>query len=343
MKTGKNTDVNIRSLVIFHREKGKTIKSIAEILLLKRSTVHDICKRYYTDNSIEDRPRSGRPKKLNSSDEKFVLREVKQNPRVTSSELVSKLKDFSGKEVNSSTIRKRLIKNNYVSRVARRKPLLSRVNRDKRLAFARKFVNKELDFWKRVIFIDEKKFNLYNSDTKQVRVRRKPNTELNKENVCGTVKHGGKNIMVWGAISYNGIGNLVFINTIMNKDEYLKILKENLLQSAEKLGIKEDFYFYQDNDPKHKAWDVRNWLLYNCPHVIETPPQSPDLNVIEHVWAYLEKEIRKLPQPKGIPELRKLVEEQWNKVDPSFTRKLVESMQNRLKEVIKRKGFHTKY
>lgn len=161
------------------------------------------------------------------------------------------------------------------------------------MQYAYNYRNKDLEFWKNVIFVDESKFNLFTSDTKQQRVWRKPNTELQSKNINSTVKHGGKSVMVWGAMGYNGVGDLVFIDTTMNKEVYLNILKNNLVSSAEKLGVSNNYCFYQDNDPKHTALDVRLWLLYNCPKVLKTPPQSPDLNPIEHLWAYLEQAIRK--------------------------------------------------
>jgi len=37
---------------------------------------------------------------------------------------------------------------------------------------------------------------------------------------------------------------------------------------------------------------TRQWCLYNCSKVIKTPPQSPGLNVIDNLWAKLEREIR---------------------------------------------------
>lgn len=60
-----------------------------------------------------------------------------------------------------------------------------------------------------------------------------------------------------------------------------KKIKENLKNSASKLNL-EDFKFYADNYPKHTALD-RVWALFNCPEVIKTLPQSPDLNPIEPI------------------------------------------------------------
>jgi len=79
------------------------------------------------------------------------------------------------------------------------------------------------------------------------------------------------------------LGNLVFIDGIMNHSLYLNILKNNLKLSAQNLGIGNNFIFNHDNDPKHTALNVRLWCLYNCLQVLKTPPQSPDLNAIEHI------------------------------------------------------------
>lgn len=107
------------------------------------------------------------------------------------------------------------------------------------------------------------------------------NTELE-------TKNGGGSVMLWGCIA--GVGELIFIDTAMDKHLYLNILKENLQKSANKLGIGTSFYFQQDCDPKHTTHN--QWLLYNTPHMLHTAPQSLDINPIEHVWWKLEKRIR---------------------------------------------------
>lgn len=58
-------------------------------------------------------------------------------------------------------------------------------------------------------------------------------------------------------MSWNGVGNLAFIDNIMNAEAYVDILRHNLKSSAEKLGIIDTFIFQQDNDPKHTAYKTK--------------------------------------------------------------------------------------
>lgn len=128
----------------------------------------------------------------------------------------------------------------------------------------------------------------------------------------------------------------------MDQKVYLNILKESLPRSIKKLGLGSDWYFYQDNDPKHKAHNVRLWLLYNCPHVMETPPQSPDINPIENLWDYLGKRLQNR-EISNKNQLKTVLLEEWRNISPDYCKKLVQSMQTRLKMVILNKGMHTKY
>lgn len=50
-----------------------------------------------------------------------------------------------------------------------------------------------------------------------------------------------------------GTGNFIEAEGIMKKEGYVKILKENLKQSAAKLGLGHCFVFQHDNDPKHTS------------------------------------------------------------------------------------------
>lgn len=56
-------------------------------------------------------------------------------------------------------------------------------------------------------------------------------------------KHGGGSILVWDCISINGVGHLVFFfvfEDIMDKNKYLKLLKENLMENVAHMGIEKN-------------------------------------------------------------------------------------------------------
>lgn len=250
------------------------------------------------------------------------------------------MKESLRKDVSSDTVRRCINRAGFNARTARKKPHVSETNRKKRMDFATEYKNKTNEFWEKVIFSDESKYNIFGSDGRAL-VWRKKGEELNPKNTRKTVKHGGGGVMVWGCMSAGGVGNLVFIEETMNKTVYMNILRENLNQSAEKLNIRHNYYFQQDNDPKHTAADVKMWIAYNTPHMLKTPPQSPDLNPIEHLWDHLEKRIRN-HTISNKAQLKEILLTEWGKISEDYTKKLVYSMPTRLNEVLRLKGYPTK-
>ena len=67
-------------------------------------------------------------------------------------------------------------------------------------------------------------------------------------------------------MSADGVGNMEYNHGIMNKTVYNKILKKNVKQSAEKLGMLPLFIFQEDNDSKHIAEISKLWIIWNVPH-----------------------------------------------------------------------------
>ena len=83
-------------------------------------------------------------------------------------------------------------------------------------------------------------------------------------------------------------------------------------------------------------------LLYWPPKVLDNPPQSPDLNPIEHIFEYVDKKVKEL-NISFKDDLKTALESEWTKIPLEFTKKLVESMARRLEAVIKSKGQQSKY
>ncbi|GFT28772.1 transposable element Tc1 transposase [Trichonephila clavipes] len=91
-----------------------------------------------------------------------------------------------------------------------------------------------------------------------------------------------------------------------------------------------------------RRWVGDEWLLYHCRYQLNTPPQSPDLNVIENLWSHLERAVQK-HQITSKEQLKSVLQEEWLNIAPKTTRHLVESMPRRLEAVISAKGYATKY
>ena len=128
----------------------------------------------------------------------------------------------------------------------------------------------------------------------------------------------------------------------MTGESYREILENNLLKFVEKLGTSHDWIFQHDNDPKHMATIVANWLNGNGAERLHWLSFSPDLNPIEHLWDEVERQLKK-KQPKSQNELKESLIEVWHGIELPTLKKLVDSVGNRLNEVIRTRGYPTRY
>src|SRR3981189_2361706 len=88
--------------------------------------------------------------------------------------------------------------------------------------------------------------------------------------------------MVWGCMTWEGVGDAAKIDGRMDGDLYLQILKDELQNSIRFYGLNpSDVIFQQDNDPKHtckkvaarrsrSGWMCRNLGLWYGLHSLLT-------------------------------------------------------------------------
>lgn len=332
---------DLRKLIIKYHSEGKSLREIGRIVNKSFSTIRNIVNKYKYHRKIADLPKSGRPKKLNARAVARICREAKSNPFISAVKLAENVSQEAEQSISASTIRRILHSNGLFGRSARKKPLISIRNKRRRHEFAKSHLPMNQYFWNDVLFTDESKFEIFGRN-RNGKVWRKKNTAMKEINLLPTVKHGGGNVMVWGCMAASGVGNLVFIESTMRKESYLKILQENLIPSVEKLGLTERWTFQQDNDPKHTAHIVKDWLAENVPNQLDHPPQSPDLNPIEHLWEHLDREIRK-HNITNKQMLKNRISEEWAKIPNNVTKNLVDSMQRRMAALKEARGGPTKY
>jgi transposase len=320
---------------------GYSTRKIASRIGLGRTTISRTLQEMLPDRQI---PSSGRPSKLSVTTQHFILREIKTGRAANAVQAAQNINSTISEPVSSSTVRRLLRKHSFKAVVKKKKPLLSAGHRKKRLAFAQKYQNWTVEDWKRVLWSDETKINRLGSDGRQWVWKQKGDGLIQRE-VQETVKFGGGNIMVWGCMGWNGVGQLAEVEGRMDTDQFVAILEDHLLPSIEDSGIpEEEVIFQQDNDPKHTSKKAQKWMEDHDITILDWPAQSPDINPIEHLWFHVKKQLNKYPtQAKGVWELWERVSEVWNAIEPEVCQNLIESMPRRIGAVIKAKGGNTKY
>ena len=114
-----------------------------------------------------------------------------------------------------------------------------------------------MEDWKRVIFSDETKINRLDSDGRKW-AWKLPGEGLTDRLAQGTLKFGGGSVMVWGCMSWAGVGNCCRMDGRMDGDLYTAILDEDVMDSISHFGkTPSDTVFQQDSDPKHACKKAR--------------------------------------------------------------------------------------
>ncbi|GFX79724.1 transposable element Tc3 transposase [Trichonephila clavipes] len=74
------------------------------------------------------------------------------------------------------------------------------------------------------------------------------------------------------------------------------------------------------------------------------PANSPDLNSIEHVWDMLGRQIAALSRPpSSLTEMKRALQEAWNRLSTQLIHHLIASMVNRFAECLAVRSDHTPY
>ena len=323
-------------------EAGWSAKRVSREFGLSYSWAKKLVRKLKAGASPERAVGSGPHRKTSSRQDRIIIREAKKEPEEDedcprASDLAEKLQN-RGIHVSARTVRRRLREVGLKKRVKTRKPFVSRVNRRKRVKWARAHLNWTIEDWKKVLFTDESPYVL-RCQLRQY-VWRTVNEKYHARCFQGTVKHQ-KKINVWGGFSWSGVGHIHRIIGNMDRFMYRQILIHHMRPSGRQL-IGDDFIFQQDNDPKHTSIVCRNYLRNQNIRVLPWPPQSPDLNPIENLWSELDRKMRKR-KCNTEEELFEQVKTHWNQLDSEYLQKLVESMPRRCAEVIRKNGYPIDY
>ena len=78
--------------------------------------------------------------------------------------------------------------------------------------------------------------------------------------------------------------------------------------------------------------------------LLDWPSQSPDLNPLENLWRIVKWRVKVAYRvPSSINKLWEIIKQEWNNLKPEDLKAIVETMPDRVKEVIRRKGYWSRF
>jgi transposase len=337
----KPISIEIRDRILVNIDNGLSDRKVAAIVDVSRSTVQNIRREHRPNVSTQN---TGRPAKLSAQNKRFLVRSLTSGELDTAVQANKRLKTDLNVFVSDDTVRRALVEVGLEASVKVSKPLLSKKNIAERLAFAKRHEFWTMADWERVVWSDETKINRFNSDGRSwCWVRDIDGQE--RRTVKQTVKHGGGSLMIWGCMSSHGPGFMCKLDGAMVKETYKSILEDELMSTIDYYGMDPArVIFQQDNDPKHTATIVREWLANQEFELLTWPAQSPDLSPIEHLWAWMKIRLNQYERaPSGMIELWERIQDVWNGFGAEECRKLIRSMPDRIDAVLKSGGLWTDY
>jgi hypothetical protein len=177
----------------------------------------------------------------------------------------------------------------------------------------------------------------------RVIVRRHRNEKYHKQFLAARVQGGGGSIGIWGAIIYHGTGLHQLYEGRLNRFGYIDILENALIPSRDLYFTENDeWYLQQDNAPCHTAYDVQDWFDENKIKVITWPARSPDLNIIENVWAWIDRYLDQYACTT-LSQLKDKLTFIWNSIKVEHCQNLYKSIRRRCQLCIRNRGGHIPY
>ena len=245
-------------------------------------------------------------------------------------------------------VKKMLRKKGFKARRRVKTNMISADNRKLRLAWAKAHRHYQIADWRKWVFSDETRVNMWGSDGISYYWSDKSGT-MRPHEVKTQVQNNGGGVMFWGCITADGPGyGTTVLEGSIKSEEYIEILQTSLLDTLEYYGKEvSDIRFQQDKATPHKSAVTQKWFNENgfpTNEILYWPAQSPDLNPIEHVWAELKRRLDGYgTRATSKEELADRISTEWNKFTKEDCLKYIDSMPNRIEAVIKSKGGPTPY
>jgi len=285
-------------------------------------------------------PKVGRPAKVSKSTQHQLCSKFLVGNLQTLGEAQEFLQSLGEGPVHDRTIKRYLEANGIWAFIKPAAPALDKEHIDERLEFAKQHKNWTVEDWKNVMFSDEFTICRLGKFGRQYGYSNREHKLKHPHHFVPKMQAGGGKIQLWGCVTYNGVGDLRWIEGTMDSQFYIGVLRDCVIASRDYCGIDQaKFIFQQDNASFHSSKATKRYFKRAPYRTIHWPRRSPDLNLIERVWAFIKQKFYRYPTPpQNAQEMFDRVEEIWRNIPLDFLHELYEEMPKKIKCLIESKG-----
>lgn len=321
------------TVIMWHKE-GLTVSDIARKTKFDRHFIYRWIKKYEAGEPIEEGKRTGRPRKRIPRVEAAIERTIRGKRRRSSRVVARDLKRQKIADISRMTVQRAAHNRGLHPFKQRKTSRLTKKQKEQRLKFAQ--ANSKKD-WSVVVFSDEHKFKQFKGGNPAHNVVWAKSVS---EVPVKEVERWGLTLDAWAGISSTGKTKLVTYEGTLDAKSYQDVVEEALLPAAMEWfeDEKDGWELQQDKATCHTAKSTQSFLEAKGIAVLEGwPTKGDDINVMENLWAILDEKLeqKKFTSRQG---MKKAVTAIWNDIDEDLLNKLIASVPNRLRKIVKAQG-----
>jgi transposase len=298
-------------------------KDIISKLNISERTYYYWKSKYEKTGKIEKKKIPGRPRSTTASQDETVIQVLKKNP-YSSNDAKKSLFQEEKIDISSRTIIRRAKEVGMKFRKSTVAPSLTENQVKKRLIFANDNSNTD---WKKYIFTDEKLWCVEKPQSKKWCI-------VNEKYVSPRKKFP-KKVMCWAGIGYDYKLDIYIFEDKVNQETYRNMLDSHFLPFYRERSAYGSLVLYQDGATSHTGSKTKEFLGRKRIKYVTGPPNSPDLNPIENMWAILSDKMKR-HECDTVENFIRALKEEWEKISQSQIKNLVNSMNDRI-EMVKKK------
>lgn len=300
-------------------------------------TVKTYLRKLRRGESLDDKPRSGRPRIVDTTFRRRLAQLKSIYPEKASRFFTRLMHERYDVEVSERTVQRTLNQMDYSWQLPPRNSLTS-AQKQSRLAFVEAHSE---DVWDKTWAFDECYFNLYRN-TNRLWVKVTTSDSFSRPKLTSRQEKVSVGIAV--AISRGKKSTIAFLPKNWNGGNLIDLFERSLLPSINwpRRPNKRQRWL-MDNDGRHQERVWKEYAERKALDVIEPcPATSPDLNPIENVFSWLKTNVESA-HPTDEASLCAAIEEAWDTFPIDFTISLMDSIPTRLSLVRAKRRARTKY